>query len=99
MQVKAVLRGGAAEQAGLATGDEWLGVEVEVKSGKAKTSTAWRISKLDEVAFYAGHASHVMAVVSRDKRLLKLPLALPQGITTWRLAVREAKQVSQWLGG
>ena len=95
VQVKAVLRGGAAESAGMAAGDEWLGVEV----GAGKAATSWRISKLDEVIFYAGKASQTMAVVARDKQLLKLPLEIPQGVTTWRLAVREAKQVSQWLGG
>ena len=95
VQVKTVLRGGAAEQAGMAAGDEWLGVEV----GMGKTATTWRISKLDDVVFYAGTAPKVIAVVARDKRLLKLPLCIPKGITTWRLAVREPKQVANWLAG
>ncbi len=95
VQVKTVLRGGAAEQAGMAAGDEWLGVEV----GMGKTATTWRISKLDDVVFYAGTAPKVIAFVARDKQLLKLPLCIPKGITTWRLAVREPKQVANWLAG
>jgi predicted metalloprotease with PDZ domain len=95
--VKAVLRGGAAEAAGLAAGDEWLAVEV----GSGKSASAWRIGKLDDLALYAGGqspsaAKTVQAIVSRDKRLLKLPLTLPKGVTTWRL-VANGDVVSRWL--
>ena len=89
IQVKAVLRGGAAEAAGMAAGDEWLGVEV----GKQ----AWRLNKLDELPLYAGKAPRVTALVARDKRLLRLPLKVPAAATTWRLAVRDAAKVSAWL--
>jgi predicted metalloprotease with PDZ domain len=95
VQIKMVLRGGAAEKAGLAAGDEWLGVEV----GPEKSATGWRIAKLDELAFYAGSASRVSALVARDKRLLKLPLTLPKAVTTWRLAVRDPAALTRWLGG
>ena len=98
VQVKTVLRGGAAEQAGFAAGDEWLGVEVESGVGPDKSASAWRISKLEELTFYAGNATQVRALVARDKRLLKLPLTLPKAVTTWRLAVREPVAVSRWLG-
>ena len=95
VQVKTVLRGGAAEQAGFAAGDEWLGVEV----GAEKHVSAWRIAKLDDVTLYAGGATQVRALVARDKRLLKLPLTLPKAETTWRLAVRDPVAVANWLGG
>ncbi|NDP38848.1 MAG: M61 family metallopeptidase, partial [Rhodoferax sp.] len=95
VQIKIVLRGGAAEQAGLAAGDEWLGLEV----GPAKSISAWRINKLDDLLLYAANASKVCALVARDKRLLKLPLALPKSITTWRLAARDSQLIGQWLNG
>ena len=98
VQVKTVLRGGAAEEAGFAAGDEWLGVEVESGIGPDQSASAWRISKLDEIAFYAGNATRVRALVARDKRLLKLPLTLPKTVTTWRLAVRDPAAVARWLG-
>jgi predicted metalloprotease with PDZ domain len=94
VHIKVVLRGGAAEQAGLAANDEWLGLEV----GSGKAATQWRMSKLDDLALYAGHATKVGVLVARDKRLLKLTLHLPKAVTTWRLAVRDAPKLSQWLG-
>ena len=69
VQIKTVLRGGAAEKAGFAAGDEWLGLGV--------LGQEWRICKLDDVAFYAGVEHSLTAVVSRDGRLLRLPLDLP----------------------
>ncbi len=93
VHVKVVLRGGAAEQAGLAAGDEWLGLEV----GTGKAATQWRLSKLDELPLYAGHATKVGILVARDKRLLKLTLNLPKNVTTWRLAARDAPKLSKWL--
>jgi predicted metalloprotease with PDZ domain len=95
VQVKTVLRGGAAEKAGFAAGDEWLGVE----TGSEKSASAWRIAKLEDVTFYAGNAAQVRALVARDKRLFKLPLTLPKAETTWRLAVRDPAAVASWLAG
>ena len=92
--VKTVLRGGAAEQAGFCSGDEWLGIEV----GKGSDAAGWRLAKLDELALYAGPHTRITALVSRDKRLLRLPLVLPEAVTTWRLAVRDAVAVAAWLG-
>ncbi len=100
IQIKTVLRGGAAEAAGFASGDEWLGIEVPANKGKGKAQPAsrWRIGKLEELALYAGAALRIFAVVARDKRLLTLPLALPQGVTTWRLVARD-KRITDWLNG
>jgi predicted metalloprotease with PDZ domain len=93
IQIKTVLRGGAAEQAGFAAGDEWLGVAV----GTGAQASHWRLHKLDELALYAGQHKRVLALVARDKQLLTLPLTLPQAVTTWRLSVRDPLVVQRWL--
>ena len=80
--IKAVLRGGAAEIAGFAAGDEWLGVDI----GARGQGGSWRLNKLDDLALLLGPERRATALVSRDKRLLRLPLVLPQGVTTWRIA-------------
>jgi predicted metalloprotease with PDZ domain len=94
IQVKVVLRGGAAERAGFAAGDEWLAVETDARTGEA-----WRLHKLDDLALYAGPHHSLTALVSRDKRLLRLPLELPQGVTTWRLSLHDAAAAARWLAG
>ena len=98
VHIKQVLHGGAAHHAGFAPGDEWLGVEVAASAGSKKTS-AWRMKKLEDVLLYAGHAKKVNALVSRDRQLLTLRLALPPAKehTTWRLSVDDTKKVSAWL--
>ena len=68
LQIKTVLRGGLAEQAGMMAGDEWLALEAG--------SQRWRISKLDDVPLYASGCNHVTAWVARDRQILELPLAL-----------------------
>ncbi|KRD27579.1 peptidase M61 [Acidovorax sp. Root267] len=69
IHIKTVLRGGPAEKAGMAPGDEWLGIDVN--------GQGWRISKLEDVAFYAGTETSLTALVARDGRLLRLQLDLP----------------------
>ena len=78
LRIKTVLQGGAAQGAGLCAGDEWLGVELP--------SGGWRIHKLDDLGAVLGPARRCVALVSRDKQLLRLPLTLPERATTWRLA-------------
>ncbi len=87
--VKTVLRGGAAERAGFAPGDEWLGIEA--------AKTGWRMNKLDDLLLYAGSKNKLQALVARDKRLLRLPLTLPTAVTTWRLAIQDTIRVNHWL--
>ncbi len=102
VQVKTVLRGGLAEQAGMAAGDEWIGIEVQ--------GQGWRIGKLDDIALYAGTEKTVTALVARDRRLLRLPLALerpaptgrrrtsaPPPVDTVALGVTDAAQAARWL--
>ena len=91
VHVKAVLSGGAAEKAGFAAGDEWLGVEA------IKQQDGWRMQRLDDLLLYAGTAKKVIALVSRDKRLMRLELTLPPPSTTWRLAIKDAAKVEAWL--
>ncbi len=96
VQVKTVLRGGIAEKAGFAAGDEWLGLEPASRA-KTPASRGWRMSRLDDLLLYAGNAKKVIALVSRDKRLLRLELTMPPALTTWRLSVQDAAKVNQWL--
>ncbi|MDO5288982.1 MAG: peptidase M61 [Pseudomonadota bacterium] len=102
--LKTVLAGSPAEQAGMAAGDEWLGLEVPPprRRGPQRTaseSSAWRLSKLDDVPLYAGNARAVTALIARDKRLLRLPLALPAtSATTWQLQAAEPAQAGPWPG-
>ena len=95
IQVKAVLRGGAAEKAGFAAGDEWLGIEC----GSGPAMSAWRLVRLEELAQYAAPGTTLTALVARDRRLLRLPVLLPRAMTTWRLSVRDAHKLGNWLTG
>jgi predicted metalloprotease with PDZ domain len=102
VRIKTVLRGGLAQQAGMAAGDEWFGIEVQ--------DQAWRIAKLDDVLLYAGAEQNITALVARDRRLLRLPLALgaqasvqrrrkaavPAGDTI-SLSVTDGKLAGRWL--
>ncbi len=94
IQIKTVLRGGAAEQAGFAAGDEWLGLEV----GSGRSRSSWRLNKLDDLLLYAGGHARVQALLARDKRLLDLTLNLPRQVNSWRLSVQEKERVGAWLG-
>jgi predicted metalloprotease with PDZ domain len=65
VKVSTVLRGGAAERAGLAAGDELLAVE------------GWRLRRLDDAAALLPGAAAARLLVSRDQRVLTLSLAEP----------------------
>ncbi|MFN7196588.1 MAG: hypothetical protein ACK4MJ_05400, partial [Hylemonella sp.] len=95
VQIKVVLRGSAAEAAGMAAGDEWVAVE----TGRARS--VWRMHKLDDLLLYAGGQTRVHAWVARDRQLLRLPLRLPppSATTTWLLAALSDSQVNAWLEG
>jgi predicted metalloprotease with PDZ domain len=105
--IKQVLNGSAAHAAGFAPGDEWLGVEVTSSKASNRTQAtsntqatqAWRLKKLDDVLLYAGSAKKVVALVSRDRQLLKLNLSMPSAKehSTWRLAIDDTKKVTAWL--
>ena len=110
IQVKSVLRGGLAEQAGLMAGDEWLALEVPAEAGLP--STRWRLQKLEELALYAGHSPQVVAWVARDKQLLSLPVQLGEVLqrpaisadsahvaaaSNWGLEVQDKAALERWL--
>ncbi|MES2951494.1 MAG: peptidase M61 [Pseudomonadota bacterium] len=89
-----VLRGGVAEKAGFASGDEWIAVQ----PAGSEANGAWRLQTLDDFTLCAGNAKKVTALVSRDKRLLSLTLTLPKASHAVRLSVRDAGAVNTWLG-
>ena len=97
--IKVVLRGGAAEKAGFSSNDEWLGVEWAEGGKNGGTTQAWRLNKVDDLPMLLGKQRAVTALVSRDKRLLRLPLTLPAVSTTARLAVTDANAVAPWMTG
>ncbi len=73
--VKHVARGGLAERAGLQAGDEWLALELPARG--RRPAQAWRLHKLDDLALYGtGAHRQVVALVARDKVLLRLPFSL-----------------------
>ncbi|MBA4261948.1 MAG: peptidase M61 [Comamonadaceae bacterium] len=96
LTLKTVLRGGAAEAAGMAAGDEWLGVEFAPARRGAPTES-WRVLKLDDVAQLRGQRQKLTAIVSRDKRLLRCALDWPVETQTVRLAVGDAGLLARWL--
>lgn len=83
VQIKTVLHGGLAEQAGMMAGDEWLAVETD--------GQRWRIAKLDDVPLYAGSSNTVTAWVVRDRQILELALALALDIAPAKAASEDAK--------
>ncbi|MDI1245823.1 MAG: peptidase M61, partial [Rhodoferax sp.] len=93
IRVKSVLRGSAAEQAGFAAGDEWLGVA----TGQGKTTQRWRLNKLDDLATYLGSDTRCRALVARDQRLLTLQLNLPDTVRSVKLSAADNQAVNAWL--
>ncbi|MEO7150654.1 MAG: PDZ domain-containing protein [Burkholderiaceae bacterium] len=65
VRVTHVLRGGAAEQAGLAAGDELIALG------------DWRLRRLDDALRLLADAAPTPLLVARDQRLLRLSLTLP----------------------
>jgi len=95
--VEVVLRGGAAEKTGFSANDEWIGIELPTRKGQP--TQAWRITKIEDLALYLGPQKKMIAIVARDRRLLRLPLTLPTGVTTWRLFAKDAALTTKWLTG
>jgi len=95
VQVKAVLRAGAAEQAGFSANDEWIGIELP--AAKGRPAQGWRITRLDDLALYLGPLKKFTALLARDRRLLRVPVTLPTGVTTWRLFAQDAVKLAHWL--
>jgi predicted metalloprotease with PDZ domain len=66
IKVTNVLRGGAAERAGVSVGDELLAVD------------GWRIRRIDDAQRMLGNGAPGSLWLSRDQRVLSLPLAVPK---------------------
>ena len=68
LKLQAVMRGGLAEQAGLAAGDELIALD------------GWRLRRLDDLAALGAFRAPQPLLAARDQRLLPLTLpALPDG--------------------
>lgn len=73
-----VWRGSAAETAGMAAGDEWLGLDIT----QGEHTTSWRLRQLADLGPLVaglgtlGHAT-LHALVARDGRIHRLPLQWP----------------------
>jgi len=91
--IQQVLRGGVAEKAGFAAGDEWIAVEAEKESGP------WRMQTLDDLNLYTAKAKKITVTVARDKRLMTLSLTMPKPTQSVRLSVRDATATNKWLDG
>lgn len=96
LSIKNVLRGGAAEAAGMAAGDEWLGVEF-APARRGAPAESWRVMKLDDVAQLRGQRTKLTAIVSRDRRLMRCPLDWPADTQAVRLTVGDAGLLARWL--
>ena len=92
VKIKMVLSGSAAQAAGWMAGDEWLGVSLAAPRASA---SEWRLSKLDDLSPLLGEQKRFSALVSRDKRLLRLPVVLPTKVRTWRLVCTKRAE-DQW---
>jgi predicted metalloprotease with PDZ domain len=95
LSIHQVLRGGVAEAAGFASGDEWLAVQAV----GSKATGPWRMQTLEDLTLYCGNAKKVIATVARDKRLLKLTLTQPKPSVALRLTVGDATLANRWLDG
>jgi predicted metalloprotease with PDZ domain len=101
LQIRSVLRGGAAEHAGFAAGDEWLGVEIDAahdtQASRSQATARWRLNKLDDLPLYLGNATTCRALIARDQRLLTLQLSVPKTVKQLKLTLQDEARVSPWL--
>jgi predicted metalloprotease with PDZ domain len=84
--LKNVLRGSVAEAAGMAAGDEWLGLDIT----QGEHTSSWRLRKLDDAAQLLRGVAHqgaytLHALVARDGRIHRLPLQWPATAQVVRL--------------
>jgi predicted metalloprotease with PDZ domain len=94
LHIRHVARGSAAEAAGLAPGDEWLGVECPAPSAPE----AWRVRTMQEVSLYANGLAAFTALVARDGRLLRCPMAWPDTRATTVRLVRHREAAGALTG-
>lgn len=70
VQVKHVLRGGAAEAAGIAPGDELLAVD------------GWRVRRFDDARHWTAPGAAIEVLAARDGRIVRLNVAVPAAAAT-----------------
>ena len=66
VRITHVLRGGAAERAGVSVGDEVIALD------------GWRLRRLDDASRLVATGASTHLMVTRDQRVLTLPIALPK---------------------
>lgn len=95
VRITHVLRDSAAEQAGFASGDEWIAVQ----TGDPLTQHgAWRLQSLEDLRLVLTAATpHVNALIARDKRLLQLTLPIPALDHNVRLHPQDTSLLHAWL--
>lgn len=77
--VQSVLNGSMAAKAGFSAGDEWLAVQAIQETDaneppQPEQPAAWRITRIDDLAFVLPECSAGLATVARDRRLFTLTL-------------------------
>jgi predicted metalloprotease with PDZ domain len=95
VKVSHVLRGGAAEQAGLSSGDELIAVR------------GWRLRRLDDAMRLLQPAQPAALLAVRDQRLLELTLTLPAEAAPGAIVLKPAAKPTKaaqalqeaWLAG
>ncbi len=95
IRIKALLRDSAAEKAGFAAGDEWIGLQAD--ANPHQPALGWRLTKLDDLPLYLGQAKSMQALVARDQRLLTLRLSLPSDVKQIKLSARDSARIGTWL--
>jgi predicted metalloprotease with PDZ domain len=95
--IKQVLKGGPAHACGLCPGDEWIGIEFLSKQSQKKH--AWRIHKIEDWALYVQDQKEVTMVVSRDHRLLHIPMNISSinHTKTLHLYPKDMALIAKWL--
>lgn len=96
VSLKNVLRGGAAEAAGMAAGDEWLGIEFDARQPDMPAE-AWRIHKLEQVPLLRGQRQRLVALLAREQRLLRCTLDWPAESKTLSLSPGDTALLAAWL--
>ena len=95
VRLKTVLRGGAAEAAGMAAGDEWLGVELPAQGDLPAES--WRLNALETLPRWMGPRTDFTALIHRDQRLLRCPVRLRRAERVVRLTPHNPAALEPWL--
>lgn len=99
LRISHVLAGSVAERAGFAPGDEWLGLEI----GKGTQASAWRVHKWADLSLTVLPNAPAVALVARDKRLLRLSFRMPPAGTAAhpadkiQLGIGEPLLLRSWL--